>query len=148
MRPAWASSTALARYRPSPVPLTRFVSSELARGLDAFPIDLQIVGLEKIGQHLKQRLAVHRLLAPARDEIVGVGEEIRPALPVRRQRTQFLDNLEAGNACQFQDVAAVAGFGELRDAADAADPEQLRPCFILAVRNIRLDHPDQPVTIA
>ena len=95
-----------------------------------------------------KRLAVDRVLALARGEIVDEGEEIHLALPVGRQHGQFLDHLEAGDAGQFEDVAAVAGLGELGDAPDAADAEQRRPRLVSRMRGVGLDHPDQPVAVA
>jgi len=93
---------------------------------DAFPVDLEGVGLQEIRQRHQQRLAVDFVLAHPRGEVIGEGEEIDLALPVGGQHVELLEHPEASNACQFEDVAAVAGFGELGDAADAANAEQRR----------------------
>ena len=69
-------------------------------------------------------------------------------MPIRGQHRHFLDHLEAGDAGQFEDVAAVAGFGELGDAADAADAKQRGPFLAMRVGDVGLDHADQPVAVA
>src|SRR5438552_12643441 len=43
---------------------------------------------------------------------------------------------------------SVAGFGELGDAPDAADAKQRRPGVVQRMRDIGLDHADQPVAVA
>src|SRR3979490_2489689 len=118
------------------------------RAFDPFPVDLEIVGFEKISQHLEQRFAVDRFFALARGEIVDVGEIIHLALPIRGQRGNLLDATEARDTGELQNVAAVAGLGELSDAPDAADAKQRRLVLVLRVGNVRLDHSDQPMGVA
>ena len=91
------------------------------RLLDAVPVGLQLVGLEEGAQRRQQRLAVDRVLALARDEIVGERRVGDAALAIGRRDRQLLLDAEARDAGELEQIAAVAALGELGDAADAAD---------------------------
>ena len=64
---------------------------------DTFPVGLEIVGLEKIGQRGEQRVAVDRILALARDEIVSERRISDAALPVLCRDLELLFDAEARN---------------------------------------------------
>ena len=73
------------------------VDQRLVRRLvDAVPVGLEIVGLEEVAQRREQRLAVDRVLALARDEVVGERRKGDAALPVGGLDRQFV--LDCGSA--------------------------------------------------
>ena len=61
------------------------------------------------------------------------------------------DRIQQKLAEQYKELrsqAAIPGFRELRDASDAADPEQRRLGLVARVRAIGLYHSDQPMPVA
>ncbi len=109
---------------------------------------LRLLALRKSVSATSSAAAVDRFFALARDEIAGERRECHAALAIRGEHVELLLDAKARHAGELHHVAAVAGFGELGDAADAADLEQVGLLLRTGMRGIRLDHADQPVAVA
>ncbi len=83
----------------------------------------------------------------ARHEIVGERVIVHLALAIGRQHRRLAHDAEARDAGQFEQIASVAGLGELGDAAGAADLVEVRLFVRAGMRGVGLDHADQPMAV-
>src|SRR5262249_26948968 len=112
--------------------------------LDPFPIGLEVVRLEEVGERAQQGLAVDLVLALARGEVVDERLVGDAALPVGRADGKLFLEAKTGDTGELDQITAVAALGELGDAPDAADAEQMRLALVgSSMDRIGLDHADQ-----
>ena len=102
---------------------------------------------DEVAERLQDAGAVDGVLARTGDEIGRERLERDAALPIGRRRRELLGDPEAGDAHKGNEVAAVAGLGELRDPSRAADAVELRQQGAAVGLGVRLDHPDDPVAL-
>ena len=95
------------------------------RLVDALPIDPHVGGLDEIAQG-RDTPARSTASSPARaTKSAAIRLEAHPALTIGRRRRKLLLDREPRDADERDEIAAVAGLGELRDAARAPDLVQL-----------------------
>src|SRR5262249_32139893 len=64
----------------------------------------------------------------------------------RRRHPELLVDAKTGDACELDEVSLIAGLGELRDAADAADLVEIGSVLGSGMCGVGLYHADQAVT--